>query len=66
MGLIYISLKNIGNRKATGTYYTLEKIVENLNNKLFEKEKINEKRILDIKTTRLIQWNKRECLKKSA
>ena len=47
MGLIYISLKNIGNRKATGTYYTPEKIVENLNNKLFEKEKINEKKILD-------------------
>ena len=47
MGLIYISLKNIGSRKATGTYYTPEKIVEELNQKLFEKTEIAGKKILD-------------------
>lgn len=30
LGLIYISCKNIGNRKATGSYYTPTKVVKNL------------------------------------
>ena len=34
LGLIYISCKNIGNRKVTGSYYTSTKIVKNLINKL--------------------------------
>lgn len=34
LGLIYISCKNIGNRKATGSYYTATKVVKNLINKL--------------------------------
>ena len=47
LGLIYISLKNIGDRKITGTYYTPERIVKKLNLKLFEGEKINNIKILD-------------------
>lgn len=34
LGLIYISCKNIGNRKATGSYYTSAKIVKKLISKL--------------------------------
>ncbi len=34
LGLIYISCKNIGNRKATGSYYTPTKIVRKLISKL--------------------------------
>lgn len=34
LGLIYISCKNMGNRKATGSYYTSTKVVKNLINKL--------------------------------
>ena len=34
LGLIYISCKNIGNRKATGSYYTSTSVVKNLINKL--------------------------------
>lgn len=34
LGLIYISCKNIGNRKATGSYYTPTKVVKNLIKKL--------------------------------
>ena len=34
LGLIYISFKNIGNRKATGSYYTSTKVVKALINKL--------------------------------
>lgn len=33
LGLIYISCKNIGNRKATGSYYTSTKVVKTLINK---------------------------------
>lgn len=47
MGLIYISLINIGDRKITGTYYTPKKIVEKLNLKLFENEKMKNIKILD-------------------
>ena len=34
LGLIYISCKNLGNRKATGSYYTSTKVVKNLIKKL--------------------------------
>lgn len=34
LGLIYISCKNIGNRKATGSYYTSTRVVRNLISKL--------------------------------
>ncbi|MGO5020923.1 TaqI-like C-terminal specificity domain-containing protein [Roseburia faecis] len=34
LGLIYISCKNIGNRKATGSYYTSTKVVKTLIDKL--------------------------------
>ncbi len=34
LGLIYISCKNIGNRKATGAYYTSTKVVKQLISKL--------------------------------
>ncbi len=34
LGLIYISCNNIGNRKATGSYYTPTKVVKNLIEKL--------------------------------
>ena len=34
LGLIYISCKNIGNRKATGSYYTPTKVVKKLISKL--------------------------------
>jgi type I restriction-modification system DNA methylase subunit len=34
LGLIYISCKNIGNRKATGSYYTPTKVVKRLISKL--------------------------------
>lgn len=44
LGLIYISCKNIGNRKATGSYYTPTKVVKNLISKLYFQE---EKKILD-------------------
>lgn len=44
LGLIYISCKNIGSRKATGSYYTPTKIVK----KLIEKLDIaSDSRILD-------------------
>lgn len=35
LGLLYISLKNIGNRKSTGSYYTPTSIVKKLCNNLF-------------------------------
>lgn len=38
LGLIYISCKNISNRKATGSYYTSTKVVTNLISKLDFKE----------------------------
>lgn len=44
LGLIYISCKNINNRKATGSYYTSTKVVKQLINKLKFKES---ERILD-------------------
>lgn len=48
LGLLYISIKNIGNRKATGVYYTPTKVVKQLINKICEKSSdINDKIILD-------------------
>jgi type I restriction-modification system DNA methylase subunit len=44
LGLIYISCKNIGNRKATGSYYTPTKVVKKLISKL---NITNEDKILD-------------------
>lgn len=44
LGLIYISCKNIGNRKATGSYYTSTKIVKKLIHQLDIED---EDRILD-------------------
>lgn len=37
LGLLYISCKNIGNRKATGSYYTPTKVVRRLIDKVVEK-----------------------------
>lgn len=39
LGLIYISCRNIGNRKATGSYYTPTKVVKKLIDKLTFSEK---------------------------
>lgn len=47
LGLLYISTKNIGSRKATGSYYTPTKIVKRLCEKLFEKNSSAGKLILD-------------------
>lgn len=47
LGLIYISLKNVGKRKSTGTYYTPAKIVKKLIDNLFENEEYLNKKILD-------------------
>lgn len=48
LGLLYISCRNIGSRKATGSYYTPTKVVKQLIGKLCERNKCLEgKRILD-------------------
>ena len=47
MGLLYISLKSLGDRKTTGTYYTPDRIVRRLNSKLFIDNAIKNKIILD-------------------
>lgn len=47
LGLIYISIKNLGVRKATGSYYTPTKIVKKLCGKLFETNDPLDKRIID-------------------
>lgn len=47
LGLLYISTKNLGTRKATGSYYTPTKVVKKLCDKLFEKNNPAEKKILD-------------------
>lgn len=46
LGLLYISCKNIGNRKATGSYYTPTQVVERLITKVVQKNR-NAKSILD-------------------
>lgn len=47
LGLLYISLKNIGNRKATGSYYTPTAVVKKLNDSLFCDEDITKSSVLD-------------------
>ncbi|MBD5402977.1 N-6 DNA methylase [bacterium] len=48
LGLLYLSTKNIGNRKATGSYYTPTRIVQKLIKNLFDTQKaINNKTFLD-------------------
>lgn len=48
LGLIYISLRDIGQRKKSGAYYTPEKVVNKLIEKLYETDKnLNSKTILD-------------------
>ena len=47
LGLLYISTKNLGARKATGAYYTPTNVVKKLCEKLFEKNESSNKTILD-------------------
>lgn len=47
LGLLYISLKNIGSRKASGAYYTPTRIVKKLCNKLFSMNCFLDKTIFD-------------------
>ena len=47
LGLLYISLKNIGSRKAQGAYYTPTKIVKKLCDRLFGLNTFNNKSIID-------------------
>ncbi len=47
LGLMYISLLNIGDRKATGSYYTPTKVVHRLIQKLFERNNLQEKDVFD-------------------
>lgn len=47
LGLLYISTKNLGIRKATGSYYTPTNVVKNLCEKLFEQNKSSGRTILD-------------------
>lgn len=47
LGLLYLTLKNLGSRKATGSYYTPTNIVKKLCNRLFEKNEPLGKDILD-------------------
>lgn len=47
LGLIYISLKSIKDRKATGSYYTPTKLVKKLCNNLFKMNDYDKKTILD-------------------
>lgn len=47
IGLLYISLRNIGARKLTGAYYTPTKVVQKLCDNLFSKNDYNNKTVLD-------------------
>lgn len=47
LGLLYISLKNVGSRKATGSYYTPTKVVKKLCEHLFLEPLSAEKKVLD-------------------
>lgn len=47
LGLLYISLKNIGSRKATGSYYTPTRVVQKLCGQLFEMNAPGEKDVFD-------------------
>jgi hypothetical protein len=56
LGLIYISLKNAGERKATGSYYTPNSVVKKLIDNLSEAvESFDGKKILEIIMQTLIQ-----------
>ncbi len=47
LGLLYISLKNIGSRKATGSYYTPTQVVQELCDKLFSMNDVFGKDVFD-------------------
>ncbi|MCM1225081.1 MAG: N-6 DNA methylase [Lachnospiraceae bacterium] len=47
LGLLYLSLKNLGNRKATGSYFTPNNIAKKLCQKIFSINDYHEKTILD-------------------
>lgn len=47
LGLLYISLKNIGSRKATGSYYTPNSVVLKLCGKLFSMNESENKTVFD-------------------
>ena len=47
LGLLYISTKNLGSRKAEGSYYTPTSIVKKLCGKLFEINDYSDKTLLD-------------------
>lgn len=47
LGLLYISLKNIGSRKATGSYYTPNSVVQKLCHHLFSMNDSFEKDVFD-------------------
>lgn len=47
LGLLYISLKNIGERKATGSYFTPTKIVKKMCDNLFKINNPTDKVVLD-------------------
>lgn len=47
LGLLYISLNNMGNRKATGSYYTPTEVAQKLCDKLFEMNHPVGKRVFD-------------------
>lgn len=47
LGLLYISLKNIGSRKLTGSYYTPTKIVRKLCGRLFSTNDVCGKNVFD-------------------
>lgn len=47
IGFLYISLKNLGNRKACGMYYTSSEIIKKLLLNLFKDKNLENKKILD-------------------
>ena len=48
LGLVYISFQNLGNRKATGAYYTPSRVIKELITKLFENSQSrNQDNIID-------------------
>lgn len=47
LGLLYISCKNLGNRKATGAYYTPTSVVKKLVSRLFEENRAEYKTVFD-------------------
>lgn len=47
LGLLYISCKNLGSRKATGAYYTPTSVVKRLIGRLFERNCAQQKTVFD-------------------